>query len=89
MPSVPRCGCLWGCRRHPVPDIADADAVGIAALDVRPDLGDVAALADFAVDLDHVVVADLAESALTVPAVDVFDAERHLLWLRCNAARCT
>lgn len=61
-------------------DVADADAVGVAALHMGPDLGDVAALADRTVKQDHVVVADLSESPLTVPAVDVFDAERHPLF---------
>ena len=56
-------------------DVADADAVGVAALHMGPDLGDVAALADRTVKQDHVVVADLSESPLTVPAVDVGGCE--------------
>ena len=57
-------------------DVADADAVGVVALAVCADKFERTAFVDCAVEVDDVVVADLGEATLTMPAVDVSDGER-------------
>ena len=56
-------------------DVADADAVGVVSLAVCAYQLYRATFVNSAVEVDDVVVADLGEATLTVPAVDVGDGE--------------
>ncbi len=54
-------------------DVTDADAVGIVTCAMGTNLFDRPADVDAAVAIDDIMVANLAETALAMPAVDVGD----------------
>lgn len=56
-------------------DVADADAVGVVSLAVCADQLYRATFVYRAVEVDDVVIANLGEATLTMPAVDVSDGE--------------
>ena len=82
--EVEHCLLLLGCAsvlwclvvRSKTTDIADADAVGVVPLAVCASQLYRATFVDSAVEVDDVVVTDLGEATLTMPAVDVSDGER-------------
>ena len=57
-------------------DVADSNAVGVVSLAVCAYQLYRATFVDSAVEVDDVVVTDLGEATLTMPAVDVSDGER-------------